>query len=70
MFQLGPLAVGRKGGPAAAPGERFEHFAHAAEGFDALKIFGLVDLCLVVQDLFARGFLKMRNDNLKGLIAI
>ena len=68
--QCGAFAIGREGHPAAAPGERLEHLAHAAESLDAVKVLVFVDLTLVVQDLLATACVESGSDNLKGLIAV
>ena len=70
MLQLRSLAVGREGELAAAPGERLEHFTHPVKGFDGVEVFGLVDMCLVMQDLLAHGLVEVRRDNLQGLVPV
>ena len=70
MLQLGALSVGRKGDPAAAPREQLEDRPDAAQRLHSVTRFGLKDSCLDAQDLLAPGVLKLRGDNLKGLVAV
>jgi len=70
VLQLGAFAVGRKSDPTAAQRERLKNLAHAAESFHAVKVFCFVDLCTGLEDLLSLGSLKVRSDNLKGLVPV